>query len=59
MTQPTKVATAQPADVTQDWANLKDLVLRLLPPMASLTAVSLAGSVFFSCSTNSMRLKPS
>ena len=47
MTKPTKVATAQTTDVTQDWANLKDLVLRLLPPMASLAAVSLAGVSLF------------
>ena len=42
-----KVALEQPKDTAQDWATLKDLILRLLPPMASLTAVSLAGVSLF------------
>ena len=42
-----KVAVEQTKDIAQDWANLKDLILRLLPPMASLAAVSLAGVSLF------------
>ena len=47
MTKPAKTATEPPKDMSQDWANLKDLILRLLPPMASLAAVSLAGVSLF------------
>ena len=47
MTKPIKVAVAQPKDISQDWANLKDLILRLLPPMATLAGVSLAGVSLF------------
>ena len=47
MTKPAKTAIEQPKDMTQDWANLKDLILRLLPPMATLAGVSLAGVSLF------------
>ena len=47
MTKPSKVTPEQLKDIAQDWANLKDLILRLLPPMASLAAVSLAGVSLF------------
>lgn len=47
MTKVTKVAIEKPLDTTDDWASLKDLVLRLLPPMASLASVSLAGVSLF------------
>lgn len=42
MAKSAKTVIEQPKDITQNWANLKDLILRLLPPMASLAAVSLA-----------------
>lgn len=45
--KPAKVVTELPKDATQDWVNLKDLILRLLPPMASLAAVNLAGVSLF------------
>jgi len=47
MTKPAKVGTEQPRDLAQDWAELKDLILRLLPPMATLAGVSLAGVSLF------------
>ena len=47
MTKPTKIIDEQPKDTAQDWANLKDLILRLLPPMATLAGVSLAGVSLF------------
>ena len=47
MTKSTKIIIEQPNNAAQDWANLKDLNLRLLPPMASLAAVSLAGVSLF------------
>lgn len=47
MTPSTKPAAEPAKDTAQDWASLKDLILRLLPPMASLAAVSLAGVSLF------------
>ena len=47
MRKPAKTAIEPTKDIAQDWANLKDLILRLLPPMASLAAVSLAGVSLF------------
>ena len=47
MNKPTKIIDEQPKDNAQDWANLKDLILRLLPPMATLAGVSLAGVSLF------------
>lgn len=47
MNEPTKIIDEQPKDNAQDWANLKDLILRLLPPMATLAGVSLAGVSLF------------
>jgi hypothetical protein len=47
MTKPAKVPTEQPKDVAQDWADLKDLILRLLPAMATLAGVSFAGVSLF------------
>ena len=42
-----KIIIEQSNDAAQDWVNLKDLILRLLPRMASLAAVSLAGVSLF------------
>lgn len=47
MTEPTKIIDEQPKDTAQDWASFKDLILRLLPPMATLAGVSLAGVSLF------------
>lgn len=47
VTKQTKVAVEKSNDTADDWASLKDLILRLLPPMASLASVSLAGVSLF------------
>lgn len=47
MNKPTPTDARQSIDSLQDLANLKDVVLRLLPPMGSLAAVSLAGVSLF------------
>ena len=47
MTQPAKPVPAPTPDRQREWDVLKDLILRLLPPMASLAAVSLAGVSLF------------
>ena len=47
MNKPQIPDSQQSNDVLQDWANLKDVILRLLPPMGALAAVSLAGVSLF------------
>jgi hypothetical protein len=47
MTKLRKVEIQKPDETAEDWANLKDIILRLLPPMASLASVSLAGVSLF------------
>lgn len=47
MIEPAKISIEQPKHIAHDWGNLKDLILRLTGPMASLAAVSLAGVSLF------------
>lgn len=45
--KPSKVTAVPAKNTVEDWASLKDLILRLLPPMATLAGVSLAGVSLF------------
>lgn len=47
MNELAKVAIEKSTETADDWASLKDIILRLLPPMASLASVSLAGVSLF------------
>lgn len=47
ISKPAKVTIVPAKDTAEDWASLKDLILRLLPPMATLAGVCLAGVSLF------------
>lgn len=45
--KPAKITAVPVKNTAEDWASLKDLILQLLPPMATLAGVSLAGVSLF------------